>query len=213
MIELELAQFAEETGRAKLTRENAKDWCNVCRVFIETLGKINPELHRGALTNMFHTMVDRDGIIETGIDAYSELVMTEEGRLSEDAYKQLLAGCNDDGTRLKDIGNAIVEAWSSLAVAKGCLEESDVTDAGESLLSLMNGGQERWKKHHGCLAPIVKEMEHDFERHVKKFGPINKGTLLHMLFFRIVFAIGGVEYTLSSIPPWYPWKSIPPWYP
>jgi hypothetical protein len=58
MIEFELVQFPDETGRTKLTRENAKDWCNVCRVFIQTLGNINPVLQRGALTNMFHTMVD-----------------------------------------------------------------------------------------------------------------------------------------------------------
>jgi hypothetical protein len=73
-----------------------------------------------------------------GIDAYSELVMTEQGRLSEDSYKQLLVRCNDDGViiqkliklfleplstdirqtytgeeagvGLKDIGNAIVDA-------------------------------------------------------------------------------------------------------
>ena len=120
---------------------------------------------------------DRDGSIETGIDSYSDLVMTEQDRLSEDAYKQVLAGCNDDGViiqkliklfleplstdisqsyageeagvGLKDIGNTIVEAWSALAVAKGCLEESDVTDAAESMLGIMNGGEERWKKHHG----------------------------------------------------------------
>ena len=29
MIELELTQYAEKTGRAKLTKEKAKDWCNV----------------------------------------------------------------------------------------------------------------------------------------------------------------------------------------
>jgi len=92
LIELELAQFPEETGRTKLTRENEKDLCNVCRVLIEALGKINPVLQCGSLTNMFRTMVDRGGRIKAGIDAYSELVMTEQDRLSEDAYKQVLTG-------------------------------------------------------------------------------------------------------------------------
>ena len=41
-------------------------------------------------------------------------------------------------------------------------------------------------------------MEYDFERHVKKFGPINKDTLLHMLFFRIVFTIGKNDFTIKA---------------
>jgi DNA repair exonuclease SbcCD ATPase subunit len=69
MIELELTQYAEKTGRAKLTKEKAKDWCNVCRIFIEALGHINLVMQRGGLTNMFRSMVDQGGSIKAGIEA------------------------------------------------------------------------------------------------------------------------------------------------
>ncbi len=155
----EIESYATETGRTKLTVEKAKDWCNVCRVFIEALGKLSPVLQRGALVNMFRVMVDNGGDIEAGILAYSELVSVEKEKLPRDAYEKLLVACNDDGAiilklikslleplstdikkaytgeeaevGLHDIGNTIAEAWTALSVAKGCLEESHVTDAGE----------------------------------------------------------------------------------
>jgi hypothetical protein len=226
MIEVALTQYAEETGRAKLTKEKAKDWCNVCRVFIEALGKINPVLQRGGLTNMFHSMVDQGGSIEAGVAAYSKLMMDEQDRLSEENYKKVLDGCNDDGAiiqkliklfleplstdirqayageesgvGLQDIGNALVEAWSALVIAKGCLEDPDITDAGESMFKIVNSGEERWKKHFGYLKPMLQELEYDFERHVRKFGPINKDTLLHMIFFHIVFAVGKKDFTIKE---------------
>ena len=124
---------------------------------------------------MFRTMVDQGGSIEAGIASYSKLVMAEQDRLSDDAYKQVITGCNDDGAiiqkliklfleplstdirqayageesgvGLKDIGNTVVEAWSALVIAKGCLEDPDITDAGESMFQIVNSGEERWKKH------------------------------------------------------------------
>jgi len=59
-IELEIEQYAIETGHAKLTAEKAKDWCNVCHVFIEALGRLTPVMQHGALVNMFREMVDHD---------------------------------------------------------------------------------------------------------------------------------------------------------
>jgi hypothetical protein len=156
----EIENYATETGFIKLTAEKAKDWCNVCCVFIEDLGKLTPVLQRGALVNMFRAMVDNGGDIEAGIMAYSELVKAEKDKLTTEAYDKLLEACNDDGAiilklikslleplstdivqelageeagvGLHDIGNAIVETWTALSVAKGCLEESFVTDAGEN---------------------------------------------------------------------------------
>jgi len=226
MIELDLTQYAEKTGRAKLTKEKAKDWCNVCRVFIEALGQINPVMQRGGLTNMFRTMVDQGGSIEAGLGAYSKLMMAEQDRLSEESYKKVLDGCNDDGAiiqkliklfleplstdirqayageesgvGLPDIGNALVEAWSALVIAKGCLEDPEITDAGESMFKIVNSGEERWKKHFGYLKPILQELEYDFERHVRKFGPINQDTLLRMIFFHIVFTVGKSDFTIKE---------------
>jgi len=226
MIELDLTQYAEKAGRAKLTKEKAKDWCNVCRVFIEALGQINPVMQRGGLTNMFRSMVDQGGSIEAGLGAYSKLMMAEQDRLSEESYKKVLDGCNDDGAiiqkliklfleplstdirqayageesgvGLPDIGNALMEAWSALVIAKGCLEDPEITDAGESLFKIVNSGEERWKKHFGYLKPILQELEYDFERHVRKFGPINQDTLLRMIFFHIVFTVGKSDFTIKE---------------
>jgi len=41
-IEKEIERYATETGLSKLTVEKAKDWCNVCRVFTDALGKLSP---------------------------------------------------------------------------------------------------------------------------------------------------------------------------
>ena len=65
-IEKEIAKYAADTGRSKLTEEKEKDWCNVCRVFIETLGKLSPTMQRGALVNMFRVMIDHGGDIKGG---------------------------------------------------------------------------------------------------------------------------------------------------
>jgi hypothetical protein len=61
-IEKEIEIYATETGRTKLTVEKAKDWCNVCHVFIEALGKLSPVLQCGALVNMFRPMVNNGEI-------------------------------------------------------------------------------------------------------------------------------------------------------
>jgi hypothetical protein len=163
-IEKEIETYATETGCIKLTAEKAKDWCNVCRVFIYTLGKLTPVLQHGALVKMFHAMVDNGGDIEAGIMAYSELVKSEKDKLTTKAYDKLRDACNDDwaiilklikslleplstdivqvlagqeaGVGLHDIGSAIVEAWAGLSVTKGCSEESFVTDAGEMIESV-----------------------------------------------------------------------------
>ena len=66
-IEKEIAKYAADTGRAKLMEEKAKYWCNVCRVFIEALGKLPPTMQRGALVNMFRVMIDDGGDIKAGI--------------------------------------------------------------------------------------------------------------------------------------------------
>ena len=160
-IEKEIAKYAADSGRAKLTEEKAKDWCNVCRVFIEALGKLPPTMQRGALVNMFRVMVDHGGDIKAGIRSYSGLVSAEKERLSAAEYTKMLTACNDDGAiilklikslleplspdlvkayageeagvGLHDIGTALAEAWSALSVAKACLEESFVTDADECL--------------------------------------------------------------------------------
>jgi hypothetical protein len=99
---------------------------------------------------------------------------------------------------LYDIGITIAEVWTVLSVTKGCLEESHVTDAGESFLNIINGGGEFWKKHHGCLSPIMQEIEYNIERHVKKFGPITEATVKRMIFFRQVFIIGKNDYTMKE---------------
>ena len=100
----------------------------------------------------------------------------------------MLTGCNDDGAiilklikslleslspdlvkayageeagvGLHDIGNTLVETWSTLSVVKDYLEESFVTDADESLTKIGNGTEELWKKHHGCLRPIMMDIEY-----------------------------------------------------
>ena len=38
------SKYADDTGRATITEEKEKDWCNVYRVFIETLGKLSPTM-------------------------------------------------------------------------------------------------------------------------------------------------------------------------
>ena len=68
------------------------------------------------------------------------------------------------------------------ALAKGCLEDSDATDAEtQNFRNIINGGDELWEKHNGCLAPIMAEIEYDLERHVKKYGPTTEDTVLRML--------------------------------
>jgi hypothetical protein len=178
--------------------------------------------------NMFRAMADNGGDIEAGILAYAELVAVEREKLQRDAYEKLLVACNDDGAiilklikslleplsmdikkafageeagvGLHDIGNTKAEAWTALSVAKGYLEESHVTDAGESFLNIINGGEEQelWKKHHGCLSPIMQVIEYNIERHVKKFGPITEETVIRMIFFRQVFIIGKNDYTIKE---------------
>jgi len=108
-IEKEIESYATETGRTKLTVEKAKVWCNVCRVFIEALGKLSPVLHRGALVNMFRVMVDNGGDIEVGILTYSELVAVEKEKLPRDAYEKLLVASNDDGAIILKL---IKSLWS-----------------------------------------------------------------------------------------------------
>ena len=51
----QIAKYATGTGHAKLTEEKAKDWCNVCRVFIEALGKLLPTMQCRALANRFRS--------------------------------------------------------------------------------------------------------------------------------------------------------------
>ena len=102
------------------------------------------------------------------------------------------------GVGLHDIGNALAEAWSALSVAKACLKESFVTDADESLTKIVNGTEELWKKHHGCLRPIMLEMVYNIERHVKKYGPITQETMLRMLFMRVVFTDGKLDFTIKT---------------
>ena len=94
------------------------------------------------------------------------------------------------GVGLHDIGNAMAEAWTALSVAKACLEDSFVTDAEESLTKIMNGTEELWKKHHGCLRPIMLDIEYDIKRHVNRYGPITQETVLQMLFMRVIFTHG-----------------------
>ena len=48
-IEKEIAKYAADTGRAKLTAVKAKDWCNVCRVLIEALGELSATMQRGSV--------------------------------------------------------------------------------------------------------------------------------------------------------------------
>jgi hypothetical protein len=102
------------------------------------------------------------------------------------------------GVGLYDIGKTIGETWTTLSVTKGCLEESHVTDTGESFLNIINGGEELWKNHHGCLSPIMQEIEYNIESHVKKFGPITEETVIRMVFFRQVFIIGKNDYTIKE---------------
>ena len=103
--------------------------------------------------------------------SYSGLVRAEREKLSRDTYDKLLIVCNDDGSIIlklikslleplstdivkahvgeetgvgrHDIGNTIAEVWSTLSVAKGCLEESYVAGSGESFLNIINGWEER----------------------------------------------------------------------
>ncbi len=148
------------------------------------------------------------GDIEAGILAYSELVAVEKEKLSRDTDEKLLVACNDDGAiilnlikslleplstdikkaytgeeagvGLHDIGITIDEVWTVLSVTKGSLEESHVTDSGERFLNIINGGGEFWKKHHGCLSPIMQEIEYNIESHVKRFGPITEETVIRV---------------------------------
>jgi hypothetical protein len=171
-------------------------------------------------------MVDNGGDIETGIMTYSELVKAEKDKLTTEAYDKLRSTCNDDGTiilklikslldplstdivkaftgeeagvGLHDIGSTIVETWTVLSVAKGCLEESFVTDSGENFLNIVNGGQNLFQKHHGCLGPIIQEIVYDMERHEKKFGPITLDAVVRMMFFRHVFILGKNDSTIKE---------------
>jgi hypothetical protein len=111
---------------------------------------------------------DDGPIILKLIKSLSEPVSTD--------IKKAYAG--EGGVGLYDIGNTIAEEWTTLSVTKGCLEESYVTDAGEGFLYIINGGEELWKKHHGCLSPIMQEIEYNIQRHVKKFGPIAEDTVI-----------------------------------
>jgi hypothetical protein len=75
-------------GREGNGRER-KRLVKVCRViFIESLGKLTPVLQRGVLVNMFHVMVDNGGDIEEGIMTYSELVKTEQEKLTTEAKRK-----------------------------------------------------------------------------------------------------------------------------
>ena len=92
-IEKEIAKYAADTGRAKLTEEKAKDWCNVCRVFIEALGKLSPTMQRGALVNMFRVMIDHGGDIKAGIKSYSSLPEPASVITNSSSELQAAAGC------------------------------------------------------------------------------------------------------------------------
>ena len=89
-------------------------------------------------------------------------------------------------------------AWSALSVAKACFDESFVTDADERLTKIVNGTEELWKKHQGCLRPILLEMVYNIERHVKKYGPIKQETMLRMLFMCVVFTDGKLDFTIKT---------------
>ena len=224
-IDKEIQMFVKGNGSAKLTPEKAKDWNHVCRVFIDALGSLSPAWQRGALANMFRTIVDKDGDIKAGVKMYADLVSAHKETMSPSEYKKLLEGCNDDGeivlklikglleplspdlvkayageeagVGLHDIGNAMAEAWTALSIAKACLEDSFVTDADESLTKVVNGTEELWKKHCGCLKPIMMELEHEINKHVNKYGPITQETVLRMLFMRVIFTHGKQDFTVK----------------
>jgi hypothetical protein len=167
---------------------------------------------------MFRTIIDNDGDIKAGVRSYAGLVSSQKESMTQVEYNKLLEACNDDGAivlkfikdlleplspdlvkvyageeagvGLHDIGKAMTEAWTALSVAKACLEDSFVTDAEENLTKIMNGTEELWKKHHGCLRPIMMDIEYDIKRHVNKYGPITHGTVLQMLFMRVIFTHG-----------------------
>jgi hypothetical protein len=96
-IDKEIQMFVKGNGSAKLTPEKAKDWNHVCRVFIDALGSLSPAWQRGALANMFRTIVDKDGDIKAGVKMYADLVSAHKETMSTSEYKKLLEGCNDDG--------------------------------------------------------------------------------------------------------------------
>ena len=73
-----------------------------------------------------------------------------------------------------------------------------VTDVDESLTKIVNGTEELWKKHHGCLRPIMMDMEYNIERHVKKYGPITQETMLRMLFMRVIFTHGKHDFFIKT---------------
>ena len=77
------------------------------------------------------------------------------------------------------------------------MEDSFVTDAEESLTKIMNGTEELWKKHHGCLRPIMLDIEYDIKRHVNKYGTITQETVLQMLFMRVIFTHGKQDFTVK----------------
>ena len=76
--------------------------------------------------------------------------------------------------------------------------ESFVTDTDESLTKIVNGTEELWKKHNGCLRPIIMNMEYNIERHVKKYGPITQETILRMLFMRVIFTHGKYDFIVKT---------------
>ena len=89
-IEKEISKYASDIGRAKLTEEKAKDWCNVCQVFMEASGRLSSTMQRGALVNTFRVMIDHGGDIKAGIRSYSSLVNAEKERLSAVVYTKML---------------------------------------------------------------------------------------------------------------------------
>ena len=135
-----------KNGRAKMTVEKAKDWNHVCRVFIEALGSLSPAWQRGALANMFRTIIDNDGDIKAGVRSYTGLVSAQKESMTQAEYNKLLEACNDDGAivlklikglleplspdlvkayaseeagvGLHDIGKAMAEAWTALSVER-----------------------------------------------------------------------------------------------
>ena len=73
-----------------------------------------------------------------------------------------------------------------------------MTDTDGSLTKIVNGTEELWKKHQGCLKPIMLEMVYNIERHVKKYGPITQETMLRMLFMRVVFTHGKHDFIIKT---------------
>ena len=111
-IEKEIAKYATDAGHTKLTEEKAKDWCNVCRVFIEALGKLSPTMQRGALENMFRVVIDHGGDIKAGIKSYSGLASAEKERLSAAEDTKMLTSCNDDGAIILKLIKSLLEPLS-----------------------------------------------------------------------------------------------------